>query len=307
MTKTIFLQKDTVLEDNKSLSYNIILSPSYYWVREFELPITSIKEVQKIVPNLFEEFFDIEGFKFYVQRIEDGKYLCFAYSEEKILDALKNAKIENKNVSNIYFAQNEFHTFFKNDENSLINIGEDYFIYQDNIFVHIPTSLASNMESKKVDLSKIVFSKFKISINKSSKYIDTKSAYILSSLVFLFAIVIFIKSFDISNSSFKYESKIEDLKQIHNLPASMIQTRSILKQYDKIENKYIKNREAFKYFINFKAYSKGTLKSCQLKNNIFTVKYLKANQLKIKNYISKKYKIKNIYTKNEIVFVEVKI
>jgi len=307
MTKTIFLQKDTILEDNTKSSLNIILSPTYYWIREFELPITSIKEVKKVVPNLFEEYFDIEFYKFFVQKIEDGKYLCFAYKEEEILMALKSANIDNKKVSNIYFAQNELQYFFNKDEVSLLEIRENYYIYQENIFVNIPLSLAYNMESKTIDLDKLEFSKFKISINKSSKYIDRTSSYILSSLILVFALLVFIKSFDISNTASNYEIKIEDLKKEYNLPSSMIQTKSILKQYNKIEKRYIKNRDAFAYFINFKTHSQGTLKSCEFKNGLFTIKYIKANMQNIKKYISKKYKINNIYNKNHILTVEVKI
>jgi len=307
MMKTIFLQKDTKLEENITSSINVILSPTYYWVKEFELPITSVKEVQKVVPNLFEEYFDISGYKFYVQKIQNTKYLCFAYDEELILDSLKNANIDNKKVSNIYFAQNELQSFFTNELTSPINIDEKYFIYQDNILINIPTSLASNIEKRVVTLDKIEFSKFKISINKSSKYISTSSSYILSTIFILFSILVFIKSYDISNASLAYESKIQSLKKEYKLPSSMIQTKSILKQYSKVQTKYNKTRDAFAYFINFKSNCTGTLKSCKLNNGLVTIVYLKANKLCIKKYISKKYKIQNIKEKNNTLIIEVKI
>jgi hypothetical protein len=307
MKKNIFLQKHTKIEDNVSSAINLILSPTYYWVKEFELPITSIKEVQKVVPNLFEDFFDITNYKFYVQKIEENKYLCFAYDEELILNALVNANIDNKKISNIYFAQNEFKSFFNEELNALMNINDEYFIYQKNILINIPNILALNLDNKVVDLEEIEFSKFKISINKSSKYMSNKYAYILSSIIIVFAILVFTKSISINQSYLKYESKISKLKKLYSLPNSMIQTKSIIKQYNKVEDKYTKTRNAFLYIINFKLHATGTLKSCEFRNGMFTLIYANTDIDKIKYYISKKYNIKSINVKNNHLRIEVKI
>ena len=70
---------------------NIILSPEFYWVRVFELPMTSPKEVHSALPSLFEEFIDIEGKDFYVKKMSE---LSSKGSLKEISLFPKNFKLE---------------------------------------------------------------------------------------------------------------------------------------------------------------------------------------------------------------------
>jgi hypothetical protein len=304
MTKTIFLQKDTIAEESNATSFNIILSPNYYWVRIFDIPITSKKEVLKIVPNLFEEFFDIDEYMYSIKKIKDNQYLCFAYNESVILDTLNDIGIEFKKVENIYFAQN---VFLKYTKNEVLKIDDQKYIYKDEILVNIPSSISKDLESTDVDLNNLDLKIEKISINKSSKYISTKDAYIMSSLIIVFSMMIFFKGFSIKEDILQYENKNELLKTTYNLPSSMIQTKSVLKQYSKIDKNYIKNRKLFEYLINFKSHTNGQLKKFTYKNNTVVVHYANANIDGIKRYISKNYKIRSIRQNNKIIKVEVQL
>lgn len=282
MTRTVFLQNNLNLTTNENV--NIILSPEFYWVRVFDIPIASKKEALNVLPNMFEEFFDIDGYKFYLEKLEDGKYLSFAYSEEKIKQAIKDSGLSLKQVSDIYFAQYELQ-----DKNSFCIDGVNY-IYQDNILVKIPQNFSLNEEFESVDIDSLKLSKHSFYINQSSKYIDNKSAYILSGLLVLFALVVFSRVYVLNDKSSSYPQQIETIKTQYKLMPTLFQTNSMLKQYKSVSKKYDKTREAIEYSINFKRSFNAVLEKVELKNNQVVVVYQDVQYSKVKNYINKKYK-----------------
>ena len=71
---------------------DIILSPELYWVRIFDIPITNKRDMIKVVPTLFEDFLDVEEYKFYAVKQEENKYICFAYNENEITKIQKRHK-----------------------------------------------------------------------------------------------------------------------------------------------------------------------------------------------------------------------
>ncbi len=301
MTKIIFLQKEITNNLELTSNVNIILSPEFYWVRIFDIPITSKKEALGVVPNLFEDFFDVEGYKFYIIKLDEHRYLSFAYREQDILDSLQNNNIDYKKVSNIYFSQNEF------TKNQSFQIDENKFLYKDEILVKIPTNMKAMFDTVELDISKIELSKDKISINQSSKYIDRTSAYILSTIFILFSLVVFSKTYSVNQQINLYPIKIEKLKKDYNLMSSMIQTKSVLKQFDKISKKHNNSREVLAYIINFKQKVSGTLKNLEFKNGTIYCTFLDTNFQNMKKYIQKKYKITESNSKDKVVKIGIKI
>ena len=284
MAKTIFLQKDIKFTIDTNEYVNIILSPEFYWVRIFDIPITSQKEAFRALPNLFEEFFNTDGYRFYIKKLEDNKYLSFAYSEEEIKSAIKNAGLLIKQVLNIYFAQNELNQY------PLFKVENRAFGYQDGILVKIPPNLSNGMELQSVDFETIKLSKHSFLINNSSKYIDNKSAYILSAIFILFSLVIFLKLFIIKNETNNYPKQIENIKKEYNLMPTLFQTNSMIKEYIKVENNYKKFRQALEYLIDFKKSFDGILGKIEFKNRVLIIEYLEASKIKVEKFVKKKYK-----------------
>ena len=104
MIQTIFLEQHTTLHKplSKKEKVNIILSPIFYWAKIFTIPIDSSKKALPLLANLFEDYFDTDGYSFYTVQLEENKYLAFAYDEFKIIHFLKKVKIPLKNIENIY-------------------------------------------------------------------------------------------------------------------------------------------------------------------------------------------------------------
>ena len=225
---------------------DIVLSPELYWVRTFEIPVKSKKDILTIVPTLFEDFLDIEDYKFYTIALGENKHLCFAYSENTISQAIQNANLNLNQVSSIYFSQNEFKNL------NSFRIEESYFIYQENTLIKVPKEFIDSDNVLDINLDTLNLSTHNISINKINKYVDNKSIYILSSIFLIISFINFGKTNIISNNIDKiYEHQSSIKKQYKMLP-TMLQTKSIMKSLEKKEHKQIQLRNILEDNFNLK-------------------------------------------------------
>jgi hypothetical protein len=282
MIETVFLQKGVNLSTDNNV--NIILSPELYWVRIFDIPIESKKEALNVLPNMFEDFFDIDGYKFYIDKLDNGKYLSFAYKEKDIEELIEELGLSIKQVSNIYFAQ------FECAQNKSFVVDGINYIYQDDILVKIPQNFVLEDDFEELNLNEIKLSKHSFFINKSSKYIESKTAYILSSLFLVLAMGIFTKGYMITQQANNIPLEIDKIKTEYKLLPTLFQTKSMLKEYEKADKNYNKVRELFEYSINFKRSFKGIVEKIELKNNQVVVIYNEAKYSDVNRYFTKKYK-----------------
>ena len=73
---------------------DIILSPEFYWIRIFDIPVKNIAQAKAVLPSLFEDILlKVGELSYQVIKLEEGKYLCFAYINKKVFEAIKNSGI----------------------------------------------------------------------------------------------------------------------------------------------------------------------------------------------------------------------
>ncbi len=242
--KIIFLSKTSKYTyDNK---VDIVLSPELYWVRVFDISINNKRDILKIVETLFEDFLDTDNYKFYTIKLENNKHLCFAYMESLLSQAIINANLSLSQISNIYFAQNEFDSF------TSFKVNDNYLVYQDNILLKVPKELVNTIDVLSIDLDTINLSKYQISINKSTKYIDNNSLYILSSIFLIIAFINFGKINIITNSTNNILKNQQTIKEQYKLLPTMIQTKSVIETLEKKQKEQIKIRDMIQGKINLK-------------------------------------------------------
>ena len=299
--KNILLQKNNKYTINEDI--NIILSAELYSVRIFDIPIESTTELKLVIPDFFEEYFDITEYSFYHIKLEKHKYLCFAYNQDEILDNLKNSNIDLKFVKNIYFLQNEL----KYENNNIYKYNEIKYIYKDDLLVKIPSNISLSSVENDIDIDNITLSKHNVFLNKSSKYIDNKSAYVISFILIVFALFNFYKMSVLNNQIDKYDQNLDTLKQKFEIPSSMIQTKSIINEYKSIQNTYKEYLTALEYILNYKQSVNTVLNDVEYKNNKLLISFENKNKNKIESYINKKYKIISSKVYNNILSIEVKI
>lgn len=279
--KKIFLCSNMKIYENSKV--DIILSPEFYWVRIFDIPVKNITQAKAVLPSLFEDILlKVGELSYQVIKLEDGKYLCFAYINKKIFEAIKNSGISLSLVNAVYFAQNECNDFRQ------FSVEDKSFLYtDDNILVKVP----NEMLSQKVELNDFVeninFSSNKIDIKLYNNLLSPKQIKTVLIICSIISVVNFSKYFIYKSEISNQEKKIEDIRSSNNLPASSIQTDSIINSNKKIAQKEINKREALSYILS----NNIDIKTISLDNDVLEINVLNMDKKKVEEYILKKYKI----------------
>lgn len=281
-SKKVFLCSDSKIDVKNKV--DIILSPEFYWVRIFDIPVKSVTQARHVLPTLFEDILEsVNELSFQVIKLENEKYLCFAYINKRIFEELKNSGISLSLVNSIYFAQTEC------QEIPQFISGDKGFLYtQDGILVKAP----KNILNEAVDINKkcndIELSSNKVDIKLYNNVLGKKQIYSIVIILFILAGLNIYKLIDYKVENSQIDEKISKFKTTSKLPSSMIQTNSIIKKYEKIALNENKKREIIEYLLEDKRFRPSKL---SLERNVITISFINIDKNKVEKYISKKYKI----------------
>ena len=294
----IFLCSDTKIEVSHKV--DIILSPEFYWVRIFNIPVKNITQARHVFPTLFEDILDnVSDLSYQAIKLDENKYLCFAYINKKIYEAIKNSGINLSLVNSVYFAQNEckeFRQFMVEDKS---------FLYtDDDILVKVPNGILNENINLNENLHHINISNNKVDIKLYNNFLSSKQIYLILAVSLLFSIINFTKIYDYKNSISLLDEKIELEKQKSNLPSSMIQVDSIISKYKNIADQEIRKREIISYLLENSSFK---LDNISLEKDILTLVYQNSDKTKVEEYINKKYKIISSKVENLDLYIRIKI
>lgn len=294
----IFLCSDTKIEVSHKV--DIILSPEFYWVRIFDIPVKNITQARHVFPTLFEDILDnVTDFSYQAIKLDENKYLCFAYINKKIYEAIKNSGINLSFVNSVYFAQNECRNFKQ------FTVEDKSFLYtHDDILVKVPNGILSEDIDLNKNQDQINLSNNKIDIKLYNNILSSKQIYLIVAVSLLVSIINFAKIYDYKNSISLLDEKIGLEKEKSNLPSSMIQVDSIINKYKSISDQEIKKREVLSYLLgnsNFK------VDNISLEKDILTLVYQNSDKTKVEEYINKKYKIISSKIENLDLYIRIKI
>lgn len=278
----IFLCSNTKIET--FFKVDIILSPEFYWVRIFDIPVKNISQARNVLPMLFEDIIDSTNeLSYQVLKLEENKYLCFAYVNKRIYEAIKDSGINLSLVNSVYFAQNECKDFKQ------FNVDDKSFMYtEDGILVKVPNDLLLDKLDLNEHINNINLSSNKVDIKLYNNILSRKQIYFISIVCLLVSFINFIKIYDYKSESSKIENKINQEKDRNNLPSSILQVDAIINKYKTIANTEIQKREVFEYILknnNFK------INSIVLEKDILILNIKNNNKKRDEDYINKKYKI----------------
>ncbi len=294
----IFLCSNTKIEVSNKV--DIILSPEFYWVRVFNIPVKNITQAKHVFPTLFEDILDnVNGLSYQAIKLDENKYLCFAYVNKKIYEAIKNSGINLSLVNSVYFAQNECKDFRQ------FTVEDKSFLYtEDDILVKVPNGILSENINLNENLHHINLSNNKVDIKLYNNFLSSKQIYLIVAISLLFSIINFTKIFDYKNSISLLDEKIELEKQKSNLPSSMIQVDSIINKYKNISDQEIRKREMISYLFENSSFK---LDNISLEKDILTLVYQNSDKTKVEEYINKKYKIISSKVENLDLYIRIKI
>lgn len=297
-SKKIFLCSN--MKINETSKVDIILSPEFYWVRIFDIPVKNITQAKAVIPALFEDILEeANKLSYQVIKIKENKYLCFAYINKKIFEAVKNSGINLSLVNAIYFAQNEcknFREFCINDKS---------FLYtSDDILVKVPNEVLNQKIVLNDFIENINLSSNKIDIKFYNNFLSSKQIYMVLIICTIIFTINFLKYFAYENEISKLDEKIERIKLSNNLPSSTIQIDSIIKTNTTVAQKEINKREALFYIL---ANNNANIKDLTLQGEVLEINLLTIDKKKTEDYISKKYKIISDTSNNLILNIKVQL
>ena len=224
----LFVDIHTLVNTQEEQIFDLILSPSFYWVKHITIPIKSTSELKKFLPSLFEDTVPQGKYSYYAYPDGDA-YLGFAYDDKKILNLLSEKGIASEQINRVYFAQSEFQ-----DTTEAISIDEDSVLdVEDHVVVKLPKELVKT--AKPLDLDEHIFSKHAITLAKYTHIATTKSliqfSLFMGALIAIYMLDLVVSQIKIN----EFESAPLELYAEHKLPETKIQneviSETLLKQY----------------------------------------------------------------------------
>lgn len=256
---------DAVCGDEK---VDIILSPSLYWVKKISLPLSSLREVKTLLPSIFEEMLPEGIYSYSVYKShEDSSFYAFAYEDKKILDLIAQHNIPMANIASVRFAQSELDGF-----EHAMRLNDDQCLYvKDSLVVLVPSAWVNDKEE--LDLSKVVLSKHKVSLQQFAHIIDYKSLYGVISVLLILILLGFSELLITSQRSQEVVTKTDEIFIQNDLKPTMFENRSILKKFEKTHEIQSRFREYLGYILALKLNKGEKMTLLSLKNKTLLVNF----------------------------------
>jgi hypothetical protein len=294
--KKVFLSTTTKI--NTIEKVDVIISPELYWVRIFDIPVKNITHARHVLPTLFEDILEnVTELSYQVIKLEENKYLCFAYVNKTIYEAIKKSGISLSLVDSVYFAQNECSTL-----NQFTDENKSFLYTEDGVLIKVPNSIALESVDLNQSIDTFELSSHKVDIKLYNNVLSTKQIYTILAVILTISIINFYKLFDYKSQVNSFEEEILITKQNSTLPSSILQTNAILNKYKKKISKEFKKREFLEYIISSNKYK---LKKIYLDKNTAFLTFNNEDKKKLENFIAKKYKV--ISSKVKALDIEVKV
>ncbi len=284
---------------------DIIISPRFYWVKKQKLPVKYAYQARSYAPSAFDGLIPAGEYKYLCKKCKDEFYL-YAYDDVFIFEELLKLGLKAHQIGRIFFAQNEFSSIeqaIKVNENEVLAL-------KDGMLIQIPAKLTSKSMELRDFFKNNKLSNFFISLNKFNKIVDFKKAYLVSSLLFILLLFYSIELIGLNSIQNEQELKRESIQRTYKLPSTSMQTKALLRKYDKKLSLQQNIRERF-YLLTKMPLKKGEFVSeLKYENKKFNISLtlLSSHRVsKIEDYIKKHFNLQNINKSKNKVSFEVKI
>ncbi len=260
----LFIDLHTSVNVEEEQMLDLILSPSFYWVKHVSVPVKSLSEVKRFLPSLFEDSVPEGKYSYYAYECGDA-YLIFAYDDKKILDALAEKKIHSEQINKIYFAQSEFENAsdaIAIDESSVLDV-------ENHVVLKLPKGFVSS--SRPLELDDHSFSEHSIRLTQYAHIATTRSlthfALFMGALIAIFALDWLVSEAKIS----EFDDAPLELYAEHKLPGTKVQNEVVFETLQKQYEKQIRIRRETAEILDLKLE----------KNEYITLYDLQGNRLKV--------------------------
>ncbi len=222
----LFVDLHTSIDVDKEKYFDLILAPSFYWIKHVSIPVKSLSEVKRFLPSLFEDTLPAGKYSYYAYQDGDA-YLIFAYNDKEILDVLAEKGIDPEQINRVYFSQSEFQGI-----SQAVAIDESFVLdIQDRVVVKIPKEFVDS--AIPLDLQTHAFSDHAITLARYAHIATTKSlakfALFMGALISIFVLDWIVTKEKIA----EFDDAPLRLYAEHKLPATRVQNEVIFETFQK--------------------------------------------------------------------------
>lgn len=314
LTKDFFHKKYPLLFVDKSSEIplltegpiDIILSPSFYWVRKEVLPVKSSYAAKKLAVSIFEPILPEGNYSYHVVKREDY-FELFAYDDGVIISTLEAKGIKSSQINAIYFVQNELEA-----QESSISINENMgMLCTNGIWSVLPLQYLQNTLPMADALKKIEHPKEKISIDIFKNFVleEGQLYKIIASLIALMVI------YSVEHWVLKKEFTVASLTQYkimddYALPKTSMQLEGLKKDLLAEEKMQTLLRQAIKHLLSLPLMEGERWVECTVKKNTIALSIVLKDPKRaevLKKVIAQKNQISSIKVIDTTMHVEVKL
>ncbi len=303
-SETIFITKKSKV--NKRGSYNVILSPQFYWVKKVKLPVDSIRAAKKLAKSVFENSLPNGNFSYHVQKSGD-EFIIIAYDKEEISKEFEKIFLDKKDIKGVYFAQNELKEL---KECSVID-AFSALTKIDGLILQIPRACLNGGKSVDSYLKDISLSKNRVDIKVGNGVnLSKKTISLLVGVFVLFLIAYLIEYLSYKSELKKLQEQKVNLIKEYDLPRTMIQIRSIKNSLLNIYKEQKKIKDALYKLSKVKFNSGESIKHIEIDENGLSVDVEVSSTIdtaSLKNRFSKEFTIKDWIAQANIVTIKMEI
>jgi len=323
---------------DQNTKFNIIISPSLYWIKKASLNVKNRQEALKFAPSLFDFLPNDETYNYEVFGQNDT-FIFIAYSSKMITDRIKSLSIQKDKIKNIYFSQTEFlhiPTAIKISSKNVI-------VTKDDIVFAIPNQLCETTTPLNGYLFSHYFSQYSYGYDHfEEEHIDDKTMITTWVLMFVALLILFSNWFIFNKEIQVLDLEKEEIAKKYAISDSLSKIVAIKKSLLKKEEKQLNIRQKVNYILGLNLEETGMndvtipasgsfiapgtndliaslsggledkeyIQELDIKNNELTLKLSMKNDKRaeyIKDYLKQKFKIESIEAKDKIVTAKVKL
>ncbi|CAA6805310.1 MAG: Unknown protein [uncultured Campylobacterales bacterium] len=233
--QTIFITKNEVIGKYEGIC-NVVLSDHYYWYKKKNIPVKLSIQAKRVASSLFLEESKNHNFEYKVIKSGKEEFVFIAYDKSQIIKKLESLGISSEQINKIHFAQIEFaklkQDLFVNENKTLTSIEG---------FITTVTKESSNQRH----LANILKTK-KLSSKTINVKIDDKKYLVFKKSIIALGILSVVLLTHLITSRVLLGNLKEQQNEIrikYNLPSTNFELDSIIRKYQKIEDKQMRIRD----------------------------------------------------------------
>jgi len=280
-------------------TFDVILSPQFYWVKKVSLPVKRAGEAKKLAESVFEGSLPEGAYSYEVIPAGEGEFILIAYDREEIAQKLERYFTGSAKVQSVRFAQYECASLDAccsiDDESSLVNLN--------GLLMQIPRN-CSDPKLIKPTSHKVKLGSLDVEV------MDRRTFFYLAAAVLLFVSANILEYVDYQKEAAKLEEAKSELIRKYDLPPTTMQLNSIKQSLFKTFQKQKKIRQTLFSLSRIPLKEKEYISKMDIDDKTATVSFAVPNRQRaqeLKRLLSGKFKLLDSNTDDRSVEVKIAV